>query len=220
MVKALQIPLWHPTGLTRLLGVPVAERVECPVLSEQVQEIEVKYRVVLDGPALEAALAARGAVLSAPVRQDDQAYAPQSWSYGDSKIGVPFARLRTQEGQHLFTVKRPMANEQACIEHETTVADRAQMHDALVTMGFQPTVRIVKTRRTARMDTQELGGVLVCVDEVEHLGLFLELEAVMQVDSAEGAQQTLDRLARSLGVELERTSDTYDSLVRQALATA
>ncbi|GLZ16256.1 hypothetical protein Acsp04_64910 [Actinomadura sp. NBRC 104425] len=188
-------------------------------MSEQVQEIEVKYRVVLDGPALEAALAARGAVLSAPVRQDDQAYAPRSWRYGDSKIDVPFARLRTQEGQHLFTVKRPVANEQACIEHETTVEDRAQMHQALVAMGFQPTVRIVKTRRTARLDTRELGEVLVCVDEVEHLGLFLELEAV-RVDSAEVAQRTLDRLARSLGVELERVSDTYDSLVRQALATA
>ncbi|GLZ15862.1 hypothetical protein Acsp04_60970 [Actinomadura sp. NBRC 104425] len=192
-----------------------------PVLSEHVQEIEVKYRVI-EGTALEAALAGRGVVLSAPVRQDDQAYAPRGWSYGDSKIGVPFARLRTQEGRcgHLFTVKRPVANEQACVEHETMVQDRAQMHEALVAMGFRPTVRIVKTRRTARMDTRELGEVAVCVDEVEHLGLFLELEALVRGGSAEGAQRALDRVARSLGVGLERVSDTYDSLVRQTPATA
>ncbi|MFF5265417.1 hypothetical protein ACFY4C_41595 [Actinomadura viridis] len=53
-----------------------------------------------------------------------------------------------------------MANEQVCIEHETVVGDQQQMRRALVAMGFKPTVKIVKTRRTARMDTQELGGAL------------------------------------------------------------
>ncbi|GAA2407505.1 hypothetical protein GCM10010191_14800 [Actinomadura vinacea] len=183
-------------------------------MSFEVQEIEVKYRV-FDGPALEAALAGRGIVLSAPVRQDDQAFAPEGWAYGQSKLGVPFARLRTQDGRHLFTVKTPVANEQACLEQETVVEDREQMHRALLTMGFRPTVRIVKERRTARL--AELGGVSVCVDEVAHVGLFVEFESVIAAESGETAQRELDQLARSLGVELERTSDTYDSLVRAAL---
>ncbi|MFF5265487.1 class IV adenylate cyclase [Actinomadura viridis] len=187
-------------------------------MSDQVQEIEVKYRVLGGTDGLEAALAARGAVLSAPVRQDDQAYAPETWNYGDDKQGVSFARLRTQDGRHLFTIKTPVANELAVVEHETTVGDREQMHHALLAMGFRPTMRIVKTRRTARLESGLLGVVSVCVDEVEHAGLFVEFEAVTRTESGEAAQEGLDVLARSLGVELERETVTYDLLVRAAVA--
>ncbi|MEU4536983.1 CYTH domain-containing protein [Streptosporangium sp. NPDC023825] len=64
-----------------------------------------------------------------------------------------------------------MDNAMACLEHETTVADREQMHHAITLMGFHPTVRIVKTRRTAT-----LGSMTICVDEVEHAGAFVEIE--------------------------------------------
>jgi adenylate cyclase class 2 len=179
------------------------------------QEIEVKYRVG-DLLALEDALTRRGVTLSAPTRQDDQAYAPAGWDYGRSKIGVAFARLRTQQDRHLFTVKTPLDNEMACLEHETEVADRQQMHQAILAMGFRPTVRIVKTRRTGT-----LGEVHVCVDEVEHAGVFIEFECTaLAGESGILAQQRLDALARSLGVDLQRVSDTYDSLVRAAMAPA
>ncbi|MEW9556331.1 class IV adenylate cyclase [Nonomuraea sp. NPDC050783] len=187
-------------------------------MASEVQEVEVKYRV--RGPeamrTLEVALERRGGRLSPPIRQDDQAYAQPGWEYGQSKIGVAFARLRTQDGRHLFTVKTPQANEQACLEHETEVADREQMHRAIVAMGFRPTVRIVKVRRIA-----VLGDLTICVDVVEHAGTFVELErTVPDGESGIAVQAGMDGWARSLGVELERTSDTYDSLVRAALLPA
>jgi adenylate cyclase class 2 len=132
-----------------------------------------------------------------------------------SKVVVAFARLRTQDGRHLFTVKRPVDNELACLEFETEVADRAQMHDAIVHMGFYPTMRIVKTRRAGR-----LGELSLCLDEVDHAGVFLEVEKVIGAgQSGTVVQAELDAFARSLGVELERTSETYDSLIRAAQAT-
>ena len=113
----------------------------------------------------------------------------------------------------MFTVKTPLDNEMAYSEHETVVADRGQMHGAVVAMGFVPTVRIVKIRRLARV-----GDVAVCVDEVEHAGQFLEVEKVVSAeDSPLAVQDGLDRFARSLGVAMERVTDTYDSLVRGAL---
>ncbi|WP_233196629.1 MULTISPECIES: CYTH domain-containing protein [Micromonospora] len=180
---------------------------------EAVHEVEVKYRVS-DETALLAALTAHGVVLSDAVRQDDQAYAPSAWRYGMSKIGVPFARLRTQDGRHLFTVKRPVDNEMACLEHETVVADREQMHGALVTMGFTPTVQIVKRRRTGRW-----GEVSLCLDAVEGLGTFVEVEALIGTEeSGRAAQERLDGLVRSLGVTVTRITDTYDSLLRSTAA--
>ncbi|HYU09419.1 MAG TPA: CYTH domain-containing protein [Gemmatimonadales bacterium] len=179
----------------------------------QAREIEVKYRVY-DLAELDSVLRVRGLVLSPPVHQDDQAYAEDGWRYGMSKLGVSFARLRTQDNRHLFTLKRPTDNELACLEFETEVADRDQMHEAILHMGFYPTVRIVKTRRTA-----QLGELSLCLDEVEQAGAFLEIEKVIGPgQSGEAVQAELDAFARSLGVELERTTETYDSLIRAVLA--
>ncbi len=167
-----------------------------------------------DLDALLAALQAHGLTLDAAVHQDDQAYAERGWQYGTSKVGAAFARLRTQDSRHVFTLKRPTDNELSCLEYETEVADREQMHHALLQMGFYPTVRIVKTRRTARC-----GELLLCVDDVEHVGVFLEVEKVVGPGrSGLAVQAELDAFVRSLGVKLDRTTDTYDSLVRAALA--
>ncbi|GAB2964160.1 class IV adenylate cyclase [Micromonospora polyrhachis] len=181
-------------------------------MNDGVREIEVKYRVA-EPDAIVVALRQLGVELSAPVRQDDQAYAPAGWAYGQSKTGVSFARLRTQDGRHLFCVKRPLDNELACQEYETEVAEREPMHAAILAMGFQPTVRIVKTRRTGR-----LGGMSFCLDEIRHLGTFLEIELLVDDNrSAVEVQARLDDFAQSLGVELARSTETYDSLIRAAL---
>ena len=66
-----------------------------------VREVEVKYRV-RDLTALLAALEMHGIELGEPFCQDDLAYAPDGWAYGDDRRGVPFARLRTVDDRHVF----------------------------------------------------------------------------------------------------------------------
>ncbi|MDG4761349.1 CYTH domain-containing protein [Micromonospora sp. WMMD710] len=171
-------------------------------------EVEAKYRVN-DLQKLITELARRQVVLTEPSLQDDQAYAPADWSYGMSKVGVPFARLRTQKGRHVFTVKKPIDNEMACLEHECVILDRHAMHAALVAMGWVPTVRIVKQRRTGDWD-----GATVCVDVVDGLGAFVEVERVVSSQhSGEQVQHGLDSMVRSLGVPVLRVVDTYDTLI-------
>jgi adenylate cyclase, class 2 len=125
-----------------------------------VHEIEVKYRVD-DLEALLVALKSRGVEISDPFRQDDQAYAPAGWQFGDSKLGVAFLRLRTVGDRHFFTLKQPTGNAQACLEYETEVTDRDAMHHAALHMGYRPTVRIAKIRRTA-----SVGDCTLCVDDI------------------------------------------------------
>jgi adenylate cyclase class 2 len=180
-----------------------------------VREVEVKYRV-RDTEGLLAALKSRAIELGVPIRQDDQAYAPDGWAYGDPRRGVPFARLRTVDGGHIFTLKRPAENLHSCEEHETAIADRDQMHRAILAMGFCPTVRIVKLRRTGT-----LGDLVLCVDELEGLGVFLEVERMVADDvPGEAVQDELSRFVASLGIETERIGQTYDSLVRAMLTPA
>jgi adenylate cyclase, class 2 len=179
-----------------------------------VREIEVKYRID-DLEALLTALKSRGIELSDPVHQDDQAYAPEHWQFGDSKLGVSFLRLRTTGGRHQFTLKQPGSNAQACLEHETEVTDRAAMHAAVLRMGYRPTVQIIKTRRTATLDNCSL-----CVDDVEGIGGFLELERLAADDTDEAADQAeLAAFIDSLDIAATRTHDTYDSLVHDAQPT-
>jgi adenylate cyclase, class 2 len=173
-----------------------------------VREIEVKYRVE-DLEALLIALKSRGIELSEPVFQDDQAYAPTGWQFGDSKLGVSFLRLRTVAGRHYFTLKQPADDAQACLEYETQIADRQAMHHAAMHMGYRPTVRIAKTRRVTT-----LGDCSLCVDEVEGVGEFLELERMAPDDAdTQVVQAELAALVSSLGIAATRTNQTYDSLV-------
>jgi adenylate cyclase class 2 len=176
-----------------------------------VREIEVKYRVD-DLEDLLLALKSVGIQLGEPVFQDDQAYAPLSWEFGDSKRGVSFLRLRTVRGRHYFALKQPAENEQACLEYETEVTDREAMHHAAMLMGFRPTVRIAKTRRTATLD-----GIVLCVDDVDGVGTFIELERLTSEHSdSRAVQAELAAFVESLGIAACRVSETYDTLVRQA----
>lgn len=172
------------------------------------REIEVKYRIQ-DKEALLAALKLRGIELGEAVYQDDQAYAPQGWSFEDSKLGVSFVRLRTIDDRHWFALKQPTINAQSCLEYETEVADREAMHGAILQMGFYATVRVAKERRTA-----VAGDISLCVDELEGVGTFLELERMVADDaSSEEVQAELVDFVAGLGIVAERTEETYDSLV-------
>jgi adenylate cyclase class 2 len=73
-------------------------------------------------------------------------------------------------------------------------------------------VRTVKIRRRATV-----GELSLCLDEVEHVGTFLEVGRLVPTDgSGIAAQEALDEFVRSLAAPVERIIDTYDSLARAA----
>jgi adenylate cyclase class 2 len=172
-------------------------------------EVEVRFRLDDSANALRQ-LHARGVRFGKPVLQDDQAYGPEGWDYHQSRIGVTFARLRTSEGKHLFTVKRPLTDVQTCIEHECFVSDRHAMHEAIGLMGFRPTTRIVKRRALAQkgLDT-------FCLDDVVGLGLFLEVERLAASDDdTDAARVEIEAFVSGAGLLATRCVDTYDGLLR------
>ncbi|WIN00070.1 class IV adenylate cyclase [Actinoplanes oblitus] len=178
-------------------------------------EIEVKYQVA-DVEGLLAAIREHGIALSEPVEQDDQAYAPIGWQFGDARIGVTFVRLRRQGGRCVFTTKTPVDNVLACVEHETEVSDATAMHAAILAMGYQPTVKVVKTRRTGRV-----GAWSVCLDAVVGAGAFFEVEAVAEdADGMLQVQAQMDAWVQGLGVPVERTGATYDEVVSRSAVAA
>jgi adenylate cyclase, class 2 len=172
-------------------------------------EVEVRFRV--DEGALDALIAC-GISFGSALRQDDQAYAPRGWRYGDNRIGIAFARLRTQLDEHLFTVKRPITDVRTCVETECVVSDRAAMHEALELMGFAPTVRIVKTRRSAQH-----GQLTFCFDELDGVGSFVEVEMLAcENDDLDAVRAHMEGLLGELGIVARPCFDSYDTLVYEA----
>lgn len=177
-------------------------------------EVEVRFRLLDERHALHQ-LRNVGVRFGKASLQDDQAYAPEEWSYALSRISVTFARLRTSGGRHLFTVKRPVTDVRTCIEHECFVSDREAMHEAILLMGFRPTIQIRKQRALARR-----GEFTFCLDEVDGLGRFLEVERVASIDDdAEAVRREIEAFVAYAGLAVERCHDTYDAMLHaQALA--
>lgn len=184
-------------------------------LRQRDRVVEVEARFSVASSALDE-LEERGLMFGEPVVQDDQAYAPAHWQWGDDRIGVPFARLRTQLGRHLFTVKRPITDVRTCVERECEVSDRSAMHEALQMMGFSPTVRILKSRRTARWE-----DLSFCFDQLDRVGTFIEIEALAyEGEDIDAVRLRIERLLEQMGVRGERCTLSYDTLVYEATGAA
>ncbi len=119
-------------------------------------------------------------------------------------------RLRTITGSRnetVLTYKGPKRDSRSNtrLEHETSVGDSRTVQDILLSLGFCPVLTVCKDRRTYHLD-----AVTVCLDQVEGLGSYLELEHLLPDESGrEVAVDGLLSLLDRLGVQrqaLERRS--------------
>ena len=182
------------------------------------REIEIKVRLQ-DKEGLLVALAAKGIVLSESVHQCDQVFGLPGEAGGDGNT-VPWLRVRTETrgyGENetkraLFTLKRSVTGQLDSIEHETEVGDPDAMIAIVKELGFVPFSDVLKTRRTGKLNDME-----VCIDSVEGLGDFMELEQLADED-ADPAVITDDlwRIMTELGVShQDEVTDGYDILMKK-----
>lgn len=178
------------------------------------REVEVKA-IVRDSEALARAFAARGAAFSAPVSQDDAVFVRETGSLETFLANGLFIRLRTLgTGTVLLTAKynpnRNAEQDMVAEEYETEIASREEMERILSLMGFVEAVRIRKERRSAKEGAYEF-----CLDEVEGLGTFVEVEKLVENESdVAAAHEELLTLLTELGISPEdRFTKRYDVML-------
>lgn len=181
------------------------------------KEVEVKVRVEsLDG--FMAKLTEQGFEIGESIRQDDMLFINYEGDFLAFPEGANYLRIRQQkkgEGdaaveKSFFTLKR--GEEMATIERETEIANPASMRDALLYMGYREVVRVIKARRKAKHGEYE-----ICIDDVEGLGKFIEVEKMTEQDPAV-AQAELLALLETFGVDIkERVMNGYDTLMYKKL---
>lgn len=151
-----------------------------------------------------------GAQKEKEVTQSDTLFLPAGMTYGDLVPGMPVMRIRNQNGQFIFNVKRKPNTESVGIEHETIVEDGDELAKILESIGYKPVLYIKKKRQEYHLDE-----ITICADEVDGLGVFIEVEKL--VDDASETHEELTNLWRflsTLGVkEEDKVKHGYDTLI-------
>ncbi len=171
------------------------------------KEIEIKLRVE-NTEGIIKQLEAKGCVFDFPVKQEDNIFIPSSEPTVPVTLGTNVLRIRRQGGKNLFTLKQ--GQELAKIERELEIFDPKALEEIILMLGFKKIAQINKTRRKCKMD-----GLEICVDEVDGLGSFVEVEKITAEDPGEVQEQLLDFVAK-LGVDVScRETVGYDILFVQ-----
>jgi adenylate cyclase, class 2 len=173
------------------------------------KEIEIKAKL-RDRAAVMKKLESLGCVFEKIMTQNDVVYAKNVGSLEAFRTNDAFLRIRVKTGPKiLFTVKKPMANDLDALEHEVEVSSAEEMEQAIFLMGYKEAVRINKTRVVTNYN-----GCEICIDEVENLGSFIEMEKLTQEGDSEKIQEELFEFFKSLGISTEdRVLSGYDTLM-------
>ncbi len=178
------------------------------------QEVEVKAALENREEVLKN-LSDLGVEFGVSKTQDDTVYAIKTDTVEEFLSNDLFLRLRVVDNtKTIFTAKyhpeRSAENDTSATEYEVEVDSRDTMEKIINLQGYSEAVRIRKTRQTAHYKEWE-----ICLDEVEGLGTFMEVEHLVQ----EGADVTqvyedLKVFICSLGVpESTITTSRYDIML-------
>lgn len=125
-------------------------------------------------------------------------------------------RIRKQDDILILTMKhKASTRKRDNYEYETVVANEHETVKILNRLGYKFAVEVNKKRRTARYKDLEL-----CLDEVDKLGTFVEVERLIDNDAdVDKVQDELWTLLIQLGVGPEdRIYQAYDTMMKQFLS--
>jgi len=176
------------------------------------REIEVKARL----RNLEVFLRAadkKGINFGKATVQDDATY-ETTIPHGDPNWNI--FRIRKQQNTTILTMKYAASSRSRDNhERETTIGDAEQVADMLERVGYTYGIHVHKSRRTAKYN-----GLEFCLDEVDELGTFVEVEKLTQEDAdVDTIQADLWSLLLDLGIDpSDRIHKGYDTLMHELKA--
>lgn len=173
------------------------------------REIEVKAKVNDLTLLLEKANDL-GIKFGRPIFQDDSTYETKI-SKTDPAWNI--FRIRKQENQIILTMKYLASNRSRDNhERESIIDNDKAVIDMLERVGYKFGVRIMKKRRKAKYQ-----GLEICLDEIEDLGNFIEIEKLAD-DNADVdlIQSELWEILLKMGIKPEdRIHQGYDTLMKK-----
>lgn len=173
------------------------------------KEIEVKAKLKNKEEVMKK-LESLGCVFDKPVIQNDVIYAEKVGSFALFDSNEVFLRIRVKNNSKIiFTAKKRMKNGLDKLEHETEVSSKEEAEGIISLLGYKEAVRVNKTRQTTVYN-----GCEICVDEIQGLGSFIEMEKMASEGDSEKIQEELFSFLASVGVDpKDRVFFGYDILI-------
>lgn len=176
-------------------------------------EIEIKAKL-RDKAAVMQKLTALGCEFSEPKTQDDMVWVKNMGDLPTFLGNDVFLRIRVEGGgKTILTAKKPknIAGEGNLVkrEHEVVVDSAEEARVILEMLGLKEAVRTIKTRQKALH-----AGYDICIDEVEGLGSFIEVEKIADEKDADKILEEMMEFLAPLGVSVEdKVTKGYDILM-------
>ncbi len=174
------------------------------------REIEIKARVT-DEKKVRDVLLDLGCEFSDSVEQCDVIFLREGRRLLDVKTGDPVLRVREEGGIVKLTYKEHVSNQFDCIEEELEVSDKDTMIRIIEKLGFVEVSRVRKKRVTTKYKDYE-----ICLDDVDGLGVFVEVEKIVPYEEGGGVQDELYAFLFELGFEKsDIVTDGYDVMIHK-----
>ncbi len=129
-------------------------------------------------------------------------------------------RIRSRNNLNILTYKGPNLDRRAKVREEIEITlnanDKDKFRQMLFGMGFHSVASINKKRDSINvvLDGQ---SIEVCLDDVEGVGTFVELEIVVDdKEQTDIAKQRLEKLAQSIGITAPPTTVSYLEMLLDA----
>ena len=174
------------------------------------REIEIKLRVN-NLEELEQKLKKSGLAISKEINQRDVIYSSiNDKNFADAHEGHIALRIRNEGDISKITLKQQKSNEMDNIEYETDVKDVEVMHNILLLLGWKPLLEVKKKRKKGK-----LGEYEVCLDRVEQLGDFIEIEKLTSdnVDPEEVRDELFEELEKFGLTRDQEETKGYDTQI-------
>jgi adenylate cyclase, class 2 len=179
-------------------------------------EVEAKYPLTGSLSEWRDRLLSLGAQPDESIRQTDEYFAHPARDF--VATGEAF-RIRTVGDWNALTYKGPLldpltkSRRELEIEFASGATKAARMRDLLMTLGFRPAGCVQKTRTQLELNWR--GRTLtLALDEVDRLGLFLEIEIVAPEHDWQPARDVLLAFAAELGLSLSERRSYLELLTK------
>jgi len=160
-------------------------------------EIEVKAKVS-SFTEIQSKLTKLGCYFSETLIQKDKIFLPNGIEFPDKTKGTLFLRIRDSNGIYILTLKKQLDTEFENIEREIVIDNPGQADEMLKLMNYHEVLKVSKKRIKCKYECME-----ICLDEVERLGSFVEVEKMTIEDDTEKIKKELFEFLETLGINKE-----------------
>ncbi|MCX4365267.1 MAG: class IV adenylate cyclase [Bacilli bacterium] len=173
------------------------------------REIELKFQVD-NFDKIKSILDDNNEKLSEEYHQSDTIYV-SDLNDTESKEGSIWLRVRKVNDKIEMNLKKQSAKKMESEEIEFEVSDYFLANKFLSALGYKEWVQVNKKRVYSKYD-----DVNICMDEVERLGYFIELELLIDENDEKDYESILLDYAKKLGIDTDRRINShYDTMISE-----